>query len=50
MDISLIKYILLDDNFDYAKIMPLVNKFQDWFKQAECKDTIITYFYRKNYN
>ena len=43
VDVTSIKHILLDDNFDYAKIMPLVKKFQDQFKQEECKDTVITY-------
>lgn len=43
VDVSIIKDILLDDNFNYAKIMPLVKKYEDWFKQKECKDTIISY-------
>ena len=43
VDISVVKDILLDDNFDYAKIMPLVKKFQGSFKQKECSDTIITF-------
>ncbi|UCB57751.1 MAG: NAD(P)/FAD-dependent oxidoreductase [Candidatus Omnitrophota bacterium] len=43
IDVSSIKHLLLDDNFDYAKIMPLVAKYKDKFKLEECKDTIITY-------
>ncbi len=43
IDISLIKDSLLDDNFDYAKIMPLVKKFPDCFKHAEYQDTVLTY-------
>ncbi len=43
IDVSSIKDILLDDNFNYAKIMPLVKEFGDKFKQEEYKDTVITY-------
>ncbi|MGB2705533.1 MAG: FAD-dependent oxidoreductase [Candidatus Omnitrophota bacterium] len=43
IDISSIKDILLDDNFGYAKIMPLVKKFENKFAQEEYRDTIITY-------
>lgn len=43
IDISSIKHLLLQSAFDYAKIMPLVEKFQDKFKQEEYQDTIITY-------
>ena len=43
IDVSSIKDILLDDNFDYAKIMPLVKEFQDKFRQEEYQDTIITF-------
>lgn len=43
VDISLIKDTLLDENFNYAKIMPLVEKFKDCFKQEECKAAIISY-------
>ena len=43
IDISSIKHLLLDDTFNYAKIMPLVSKFADKFKQEEYKDTILTY-------
>ena len=43
IDVSSIKERLLDDNFDYAKIMPLVKKFGEKFKQEEFQDTIISY-------
>ena len=43
IDVSSIKDMLLDDSFDYAKIMPLVKKFSDKFKEEEYKDTILTY-------
>lgn len=43
IDISNIKDMLLDDNFNYAKIMPLVKEFKDKFKQEEFQDTVITY-------
>jgi len=42
-DVSSIKHILLDDNFNYAKIMPLVKESKDKFKQEEFRDTLITY-------
>ena len=43
VDISSIKHLLLEDSFNYAKVMPLVAKYQDCFKQEEYRDTIITY-------
>ncbi len=43
IDISSIKHLLLEDAFNYAKIMPLVERFPDKFKQEEYQDTIITY-------
>ena len=43
IDVTGIKDILLDDNFNYAKIMPLVKKFENKFAQEEYRDTIITY-------
>ncbi len=43
IDISSIKHLLLEDNFNYAKTMPLVAEFQDKFKQEEYKDTLISY-------
>jgi NAD(P)H-nitrite reductase large subunit len=43
IDISSIKHLLLKDSFNYAKVLPLVAKYQDCFKEAEYKDTIITY-------
>ena len=42
-DISIIEDILLDENFSYTKIMPVVKKFQNLFKSEEYKDTLITY-------
>lgn len=43
IDVSGIKNTLLDENFDYAKIMPLIKKFGNKFKQEEYKDTVITF-------
>lgn len=43
VDIRDIKDKLLDANFDYAKIMPLVKEFGDKFKQDEFKDTTLSY-------
>ncbi len=43
IDTSSIKHLLLEDTFDYAKIMPLVLEFQDKFKEEEYGDTIISY-------
>ncbi|GAF83605.1 unnamed protein product [marine sediment metagenome] len=43
IDISSIKHLLLEDTFNYAKIMPLVAEFRGKFKQQEHQDTIITY-------
>jgi len=43
VDVSSIKHILLEDSFNYAKVMPLVVKYQECFKQPEYQDTIITY-------
>lgn len=43
VDISSIKYLLLDERFDYAKIMPLVKAFPDRFTQEEYHDTVLTY-------
>lgn len=43
IDISSIKHLLLEDAFDYAKIMPLVSEFKDKFKQEEFQDTLISY-------
>lgn len=43
IDVSSIKDKLSDDNFNYAKIMPLVKKFQDRFKEEEYQDTIMTF-------
>lgn len=43
IDISSVKHLLLEDSFDYAKIMPLVAEFKERFKQEEYQDTIISY-------
>lgn len=43
VDVSSIKDILLEDNFDYAKVMPLVKKFGDKFKQEEFGDTVLSF-------
>lgn len=43
IDVSSVKEILLEENFDYAKIMPLVKKFGDKFKQEEFHDTVIAF-------
>ena len=43
IDISSIKHLLLEDSFNYAKIMPLIERFPDKFKQEEFQDTVITY-------
>jgi len=43
IDVSSIKHLLLEEAFNYAKIMPLVKEFQERFKQEEFQDTIITY-------
>ncbi len=43
IDISSIKHLLLEDAFNYAKIMPLIDRFPDKFKQEEFQDTVITY-------
>lgn len=43
IDISSVKHLLLEDTFNYAKIMPLVRKFQDRFRQQEHQDAIISY-------
>lgn len=43
MDISSIKHLLLEDSFDYAKIMPLIKEFRAKFKQEEFQDTILSW-------
>lgn len=43
VDVSKIKHKLLADNFDYAKIIPLIAEYQEKFKQEEYQDTVITY-------
>ncbi|MFH1046189.1 MAG: FAD-dependent oxidoreductase [Candidatus Omnitrophota bacterium] len=46
VDISSIKTLLLEDNFDYAKIMPLIARFREKFSQEEFQDTMISYIPR----
>lgn len=43
VDVSIVKEKLLDENFDYAKILPLVKNYKDKFVEEEFKDTVITY-------
>ncbi|NQU94718.1 MAG: NAD(P)/FAD-dependent oxidoreductase [Candidatus Omnitrophica bacterium] len=43
IDVSSVKHILCETKFDYAKIMPLVKKFSDKFKEEEYQDTIASY-------
>ena len=43
VDVSSIKHLLLEDSFDFAKVLPLVAKYQDCFKREEYRDTVITY-------
>lgn len=43
IDISRVKDRLLDEEFSYATVMPLIKQFEEKFKSREYKDTIITY-------
>jgi NAD(P)H-nitrite reductase large subunit len=43
VDVSAIKDMLLDDNFDYAKVLPLVKANADKFASKEFRETTITY-------
>ena len=43
IDVTPIRHLLLDDNFDYAKILPLIKANQDKFKQEEFQDTMMSY-------
>lgn len=43
VDISSIKHLLLEDAFDYAKIMPLVVELPQYFRQQEYRDTVLSY-------
>ena len=43
IDISSVKDKLLDVNFNYAKILPLVKDYKDKFTEEEFKDTVMTY-------
>jgi len=42
IDVSPIKNVLLSDNFDYAKILPIVKEFSDKFNAREFNETIIS--------
>ena len=41
-DITEIKNIILEDYFDYGKIMPLIKKSKKGFSEQEFKETILT--------
>lgn len=43
IDISDIKDILVDEYFDYAKVIPLIKRQKDKFKRPEYSDTTLTY-------
>ncbi|MFH0838885.1 MAG: FAD-dependent oxidoreductase [Candidatus Omnitrophota bacterium] len=43
IDISDIKDILLEEYFDYGKIIPLVKRQKESFKRPEYSDTVLTY-------
>jgi NAD(P)H-nitrite reductase large subunit len=43
IDISDIKDILVDEYFDYGKVIPLIKRQKDKFKRQEYSDTISTY-------
>ncbi len=43
IDVSSIKEKIVDDNFNYAKIMPVVKEFGDKFKQEEFRDTVLSF-------
>lgn len=43
INVSRIKDKLLDDGFDYAKVLPLVKAYPEKFKEEEYKDTVINY-------
>jgi len=43
IEVSKIKNLLLDDNFNYAKAMPLIKENKEKFSEEEFRDSIITY-------
>ncbi len=43
IDVSDIKDVLVDEYFDYGKIIPLVKRQKEKFKRQEYSDTILTY-------
>jgi NAD(P)H-nitrite reductase large subunit len=43
VDITSIKEVLLDGDFDYAKAMPLIKENKEKFDKEEFRDSIITY-------
>jgi NAD(P)H-nitrite reductase large subunit len=43
VDVSDIKDILVDEYFDYGKIIPLIKRQKDKFKRPEYQDTCLTY-------
>ena len=43
IDVSGIKDLLVDEFFDYAKVMPLVKRYSNAFKKPEYQDTVLTY-------
>jgi nitrite reductase (NADH) large subunit len=43
IDVTNIKDVLLNENFDYAKAMPLIKENKDKFDKEEFRDSIITY-------
>lgn len=43
VDVSKIKSLLLNDNFDYAKMLELIKEFPNSFKDKEFRESIITY-------
>lgn len=42
IDVSSVKDIILESYFDYAKIIPLINKAKKGFREPEFKETIMT--------
>ena len=45
VDISTIRSILLDENFNYAKILPLIKDNPEKFKDKEFSETVLSYKY-----
>ena len=48
IDVSSIKEVLLDDNFNFAKILHLIKSNEDKFKEKEYKEKILTYSYEQD--